>query len=218
MFNLLRKELKLSINKFFFILPLVLGLLFFIPGWIYILVFMYFFWISVPQIYSAYLTQKDYDFISMLPVSKKAVVTSKVVSIILIELLHIIFAVIFGMVHNSLYGSWNLFMDINYAFFGVGILMFGVFNIVFLPAYFKTAYFFGKPLIKASIATLVYGFVFEFGAIYSFSHPDTFGWINQIFEGTLSVQMIVLVSGILLSTLLTFIALKQSIRNYERIL
>lgn len=218
MLNLIRKEIKLSINKFFFILPFVLGLLFFIPGWIYILVFMYFFWISVPQIFSAYLNQKDYDFVSMLPVSKKAVVTSKISAILIIEALHVLFAAIFGIVHNQLYGSWNLFMDINYAFFGVGILMFGVFNIVFLPAYFKTAYFFGKPLIKASIATVIYGFVFEFGAIYSLSHQDSLGWVLHVLEGSVSTQLVVLAVGTLLSIGLTFIALKQSIKNYERII
>ncbi|MGD9910128.1 MAG: ABC-2 transporter permease [Candidatus Izemoplasmatales bacterium] len=218
MLNLVRKELKLSINKFFFILPFILGLLFFIPGWIYLLVFMYFFWISVPQIYSAYLNQKDYDFVSILPVSKKAVVTSKIIAILLIEGLHVLFAVIFGVIHNLIYGSWNLFMDINYAFFGVGILMFGVFNIVFLPAYFKTAYFFGKPLIKGTIATVIYGFIFEFGAIYSLSHPDSFGWVHTLLEGPVSTQIIVLIISVTASAILSFIALKKSIHHYESII
>lgn len=210
MFKLLNKELKLSINKFFFILPFVLGLLFFIPGWIYLLVFMYFFWISVPQIFAAYNTQKEYDFISMLPVTKKAVVSSKALAIFFIEGLHVLFAVIFGIVHNEIYGSWNLFMDINYAFFGVGILMFGVFNIVFLPGYFKTAYHFGKPLIYGSIATFIYGFVFEFGAI-------KYQWFRNIFEGSIGTQLIVLAVGVVLCVILSVLAVKISIKKYESI-
>lgn len=217
MVNLIRKELKLSINKFFFMLPFILGLLFFIPGWIYLLVFMYFFWISVPQIFSAYLNQKDYDFISILPVSKKAVVTSKFIAILLIEALHILLAVIFGLIHNSIYGTWNLFMDINISFFGVGILLFGVFNITFFPAYFKTAYFFGKPLIYGSIVTLIYGFIFEFGAAYSLSNQDSLGWVLNILEGSIETQLIVLAVCIVLSSLLSLITLKKSIYNYERI-
>ncbi len=210
MFNLFNKELRLSINKFFFILPFVLGLLFFIPGWIYTLVFMYFFWISVPQIFSAYINQKDYDFISMLPVSKKDVVVSKSLAIYFIELLHIVFAVIFVIIHNAIYGSWNLFLDPNIAFFGVGFLLFGIFNIVFLPAYFKTAYFFGKPLIIGSIVTLIYGFLIEFGAI-------RFEWVRTILEGSIQTQIIVLLAGIVLCAILSLIAIKVSIKKYESI-
>ncbi len=210
MLNLLKKEIKLSINKFFFILPFLLGLLFFIPGWIYTLVFMYFFWISVPQIFSAYINQKDYDFISMLPVSKKEVVTSKAFAMYIIELLHIGFAVIFVIVHNAIYGSWNLFLDPNIAFFGVGFLLFGIFNIVFLPQYFKTAYFFGKPLIIACIVTFIYAFVIEFGII-------EFSLFKNILEGSLATQLIVLLVGIALCAILSIVAVKKSIKNYESI-
>lgn len=215
--NLINKELRLSINKFFLLLPFLLGLLFFIPGWIYILVFMYFFWISVPQIFGAYQSQRDYDFMSMLPVSKKEIVRSKILSIYFIELLHIVFAIIFVIIHNKIYGSWNLFMDTNVAFFGVGILMFGVFNIIFLPAYFKTAYFFGKPLLAASAATFIYAFVFEFAAVMALSYPERFGWISKLLEGTLQTQLIVLFAGIVLCAILSILAIKVSQKNYESI-
>lgn len=217
MWNLMHKELRLSINKFFLVLPFILGLLFFIPGWIYILVFMYFFWIAVPQIFGAYQSQRDYDFMSMLPVSKKEIVRSKILSIYFIELLHIVFAVIFVVIHNQIYGSWNLFMDTNVAFFGVAILMFGVFNIVFLPAYFKTAYFFGKPLLAASVVTFIYAFVFEFTAVMALSHPDRFGWFSNVFEGTLQTQLIVLFASIILCAILSIFTIKVSQKNYESI-
>ena len=211
MLKLLNKELKLSINIFFFIMPLVLGLLFFIPGWIYMLVFMYFFWISIPQIFSAYVNQKDYDFLSMLPVSKENVVKSKVYAIFIIEGLHVLFAIIFGLIHNQIYGPINwIFFDINLAFFGIAILMYGVFNITFLPAYFKTAYFFGKPLIVSSVVTFIYAFIFEFGvARYEF--------MRNIFEGNMTNQTIVFVAAIVLTVLLCFITIKKSIKNYVNI-
>ncbi|MFA6801377.1 MAG: ABC-2 transporter permease [Acholeplasmataceae bacterium] len=209
--NLVNKELRLSINKFFFLLPFILGLLFFIPGWIYILAFMYFFWVTVPQIFSAYLNQKDYDFMTTLPVAKKDIVTSKAVSMYIIELLHILAAVIFTLIHNELYGSWNFFMDLNVAFFGVGILMFGIFNIVFLPGYFKTAYFFGKPLIIATAVTLVYGFIFEYGVI-------KFSFMQKLLEGNLGTQFWVLGVGVIVSVILSIYAIRISIKKYESII
>jgi len=201
--NLIYKELNLSINKFFFLLPVILGGLLFIPNWIFLLVFYYFFWISVPQIYGAYIQHGDYNFLSVLPIKRKDIVSSKVYALFILELTHIVFAVIFGLIHNQLYGSWNFFFDINLAFYGVSILLFGVFNITFLPAYFKTAHFFGKPLIYATIATIIFGFIFEFGiAKYQF--------MRDIFEGTLMVQTIVFIVAAILGVLLSVVALKIS--------
>ena len=201
--NLIYKELGLSINKFFYLLPLILGALMFIPGWIFLLVFYYFFWIAVPQVYGGYLAQGDYNFLAVLPIKRKDIATSKIYALFILEGLHLVFAIIFGLIHNSIYGSWNFFFDINLAFFGVGILLFGVFNISFLPAYFKTSHFFGKPLIFASITTLVYGFVFEFGvAKYQF--------MRDVFEGSVTNQAIAFIVTTVLGIGLSILALRIS--------
>lgn len=201
--NLVYKELKLSIHKFFYLLPILLGGLMFIPNWIFILVFYYFFWISVPQIYGAYLQQGDYNFLAVLPIKRKDIVSSKIYALYIIEALHLVIAVIFGIIHNYIYGSWNFFFDINLAFYGVGILLFGVFNICFLPAYFKTAHYFGKPLIFATGIILVYGFVFEFGIV-------KYQFMKDIFEGSLLNQTLAFIATSLLGILLSYVALKIS--------
>jgi hypothetical protein len=201
--NLVYKEMGLSINKFFYLLPIILGGLLFIPNWIFILVFYYFFWISIPQIFGAYLQQGDYNFLSVLPIKRKDIATSKIYAIYILEGLHLGFAIIFGLFHLWIYGSWNLFFDINLAFYGVGILLFGVFNISFLPAYFKTAHFFGKPLILASIITLVYGFVFEFGIV-------KYQFMRDVFEGPLQTQVIAFIVSALLGLGLSYFALRLS--------
>jgi len=201
--NLVYKEIGLSTNKFFYFLPFILGALFFIPNWIYLLVFYYFFWIAVPQIYGGYLQHGDYHLLSVLPIKKKDIATSKIFALFFIEALHLVFAIIFGLVHNWIYGSWNFFFDINLAFFGIGILLFGVFNISFLPAYFKTAHFFGKPLIFASITTLIYGFVFEFGIV-------KYQFMRDVFEGPVTSQLIAFFISALLGVTLSILALRIS--------
>ena len=208
--NLVYKELKLSINKFFFVLPLLLACLMFIPQWIYTIVFMYFFWITVTNMYSSYQSQLDYSFCSMLPVSKKDIVTSKVVSFLIVEGLHVLFGLIFGIIHNLIYGSTNFLLDINYAFFGLILVMFSIFNIVFLPMYFKTGYFFGKPVITGIIVTFIYAIIIEYGTFQ-------FAFMRNTFEGTTSTQIIVLVIGILLSVGLNWLALIISRKNFESI-
>jgi len=208
--NLVYKELKLSINKFFYFLPILLGGLMFIPNWIFMLVFYYFFWISVPQIYGSYIQQGDYNFLTILPIKRKDIVSSKIYALFIIEAIHLVIAVLFGISHNLIYGSWNFFFDINLAFFGVAILLFGVFNISFLPAYFKTAHFFGKPLIYATAIVLIYGFIFEFGI-------TKYQFMRDIFEGTLAIQSIVFAVTTLLGIVLSICSLKISQKRIQAI-
>jgi len=208
--DLLYKELKLSINRFFYLLPLMLGLLFFIPQWFFTLTFMYFFWITVPQVYGSYLAQQDYNFISMLPVSRKDVVASKAMALVVIQLLHILIAVVFSFIHNKLYGVWNFSLDPNIAFIGVGFFMYGLFNISFLPYYFKTGYFFGKPVILGTVVTLVYATIIEFGTI-------KYEFMRKIFEGDTLSQLLVLIVGMTGFVLLSYFGIKISQKRYESI-
>jgi predicted Co/Zn/Cd cation transporter (cation efflux family) len=171
---------------------------------------MYFFWITASQIYSGYQSKNDYSFCSMLPVTKKDIVKSKVISIYIIEGIHIVLGMIMGIVHNLIYGSFNIFFDINFAFFGVIIVMFSLFNVIFLPLYFKTAYYFGRPLIYGAIATLIYAFVFEYGVI-------KYEFMSNIFEGGFTAQMIVVITSIVITLVLNCIAMVQSRKNYESI-
>ena len=206
--HLVYKELRLSIHGFFYILAFLLALLFFIPNWIFLLVFMYFFWITAPQIYSAYNAQQDFSFSMMLPISKPAYVKGKIYALLLIEGLHLVLGFLFGIIHNLIYGQFNWFFDVNVAFFGVVLGLFAVFNIVFLPQYFKTGYAFGKAVIYGIAATMLYSFIFEFGVF-------KYQWFRDIFEGPLGIQFIVAAIGILVTVVLNIVAIKQSVANYE---
>lgn len=206
--NLVYKELKLAISPFFLILPLILALLMFIPSWIYTLVFMYFFWITAPQIFSGYIAKQDYSFSMMLPISKKEYVKAKIYSIYIIEGLHIAFGIIFAIIHNWIYGSFNWFFDLNIAFFGLIFVLYSVFNIVVLPLYFKTGYKWGIPVILGAVATLAFGFVMEFG-VFKYS------WFSHVMEGATGLQLIVLAVSIMISIVVNIMTTNKSVINYE---
>jgi len=209
--NLLYKEFTLSIHKFFYLLPILLAALIMIPNWIFLIVFMYFFWISVPQIYSAYLAQQDYDFTTVLPVKKSDIALSKGLALILLELYHIILAVIVGIIHNLVYGSFNFFIDISPAFFGYALIMYALFNIVFLPLYFKTAYHFGRPLIYGVIVATIFGLGLELLTLLTVAR-DILDNPNMIY------QLGMLLFGIGVFVGLNWVALKRSAQNYEQMI
>lgn len=209
--NLIYKELFLSVNKFFFILPIILAGLIMIPQWVYMVAFMYFFWISIPQIFSAYLAQRDYEFTTVLPVKKSYIAISKGLTVIIIELIHIILIAIAGIIHNQVYGSFNIFIDISPAFFGYALMMFALFNVVFLPLYFRTAYYFGKPLILAAIVVTIFGVGLE---LLTLLVP----WAARIIDNpNMIYQLGMLFMGITIFIVLNWFALSKSARNYEQI-
>jgi len=208
--NLIYKELKLSINKFFFILPLMLALLMFIPQWIYTFAFMYFFWISAVNISSGYITKQDNSFTAMLPVTKRDIVKSKIVAILTIEGVHLLSGIVMGLVHNRIWGTANFFMDMNLAFFSAMFVMYTLFNIIFLPLYFKTAYIYGRPVIYGVVATLLYAFILEYGTV-------RFAFMRNVFEGDMGVQWIVALASAVIVIALTVITVNRSIRNFESI-
>jgi hypothetical protein len=103
MYNLLLKELKLGVNPFFYVMPFLTGALMLVPGWLYFVVFLYFCFLTIPNMFAGYKTQNDLLFSIMMPVSKKDIVKAKVAVIVILELLHIITAVIYGVFHTRLY-------------------------------------------------------------------------------------------------------------------
>ncbi len=205
--HLLYKELSISINKFFFMLPILLAALMLIPNWFFMLVFMYFFWITVPNMHATYNQEEDQNFVSILPVSKKAFVSSRVMAIVILEAVHVFFAILFGLLHNYLYGTYNFALDINFSLFGLAILMYGIFNITFLPYYYRTAYFFGKPAILAAVVTIIYAFFVEYLTLVNTT-------VSRFLEGSVINQLIVLASGIIIFVILTYIAIKRSQKNF----
>ncbi|MCF7931426.1 MAG: ABC-2 transporter permease [Acholeplasmataceae bacterium] len=209
--NLLYKELFLSVNKFFYILPIMLAGLIMIPQWVYMIALMYFFWISIPQIFSAYLAQRDYEFTTVLPVKRSYIAISKGLTVIIIELLHLVLIAIAGIAHNLVYGSFNIFIDISPAFYGYALIMFAIFNVIYLPLYFRTAYYFGKPLILAVVVVTIYGVGLE---LLTLLVP----WATRIIDNpNIFYQIGMLFAGILIFLGLNWLALYKSARNYENI-
>lgn len=213
-YRLLYKDLRLSIHPFFLMLPVLTGALLLIPQWPYFIALMYFFWISIPTITNTFNAQNDYGFSVMLPVSKGDIVVGKIYSFILLELLHLIFAVIFAVIHAVIYDYPNFLLNPNMAFFGVAFLMYGLFNLVFFPMYFRTAYQFGLPTIVGTVVTLILAGGIEALAIY-------FPMVNKFMKGSgrdmRLFQLGVLVVGILLFVVFNYLAIRLSKANYERV-
>ena len=147
--NILMKEMKLSasILSFLFIL---FGLMFFIPGYP-ILCGVFFVTLGIFQSFQNARETNDILFSALLPIAKRDVVKGKYLFVCIIELCALLLmgtAVILRMTllaDNSVYRT-NALMNANPFALGCAFVIFGLFNMIFVGGFFKTAYKLTKPL------------------------------------------------------------------------
>lgn len=213
MFNLVYKDLKLAIPLFFFLLPILTGALMLIPGWLYLFVLMYFPFISVPNILASYKTNNDLMFSILMPTSRKNIVASRIISFMILELLHIIIAVGYAIIHFRIYDTtWFMFIHPNVAYFGIAFIMFGLFNVILFPLYFKTGYNYGFATISSVGVIMIFGAAVEYVALKN----QTISQFLKISEGSLS-HIGLLAFGIILFALFSFIAYKISVVRFMKV-
>ncbi|WP_214630280.1 ABC-2 transporter permease [Paenibacillus agaridevorans] len=215
MYNLLKKELKLGVNPFFYVLPFLTGALMLVPAWLYFLVLLYFCFITVPNMLGGFKSQNDLMFTSMLPVTKSDMVKAKVSFIVILELLHVVVAAIYGLISVRLYPNLiYYFYEPSVGFWGLCFVMLAIFNIILIPMYFKTAYKYGA----ASVASITAAILFAAGAEW-LGIQNSF--VSDLFKGAgadnLAVQLSILLIGIAIFAIFTIIAYSIANKRFEKV-
>lgn len=211
--NLLYKEFKLSVHPtcYWFLL---LAAMLLIPNYPY---YVSFFYLTL-GIFLTFLngnTTNDIFFTALLPIRKRDAVKARFNTVIIFELLLIIVAVPFAILRNIILPAENLAgIEANTALFGLVFMMFGIFNIVFLPMFYQTAYKTGIPFLVSSIAmTLLVGIAEAAINIIP-------GWkvaLDTTNAAYIPQQLMVLVIGILAFGLLTGLGYAQSAKEFEKL-
>lgn len=215
MYNLVMKDLKLAISPFFLILPVLLGALMLIPGWIYFLVILYFCWITVPVMFGQFRAQNDLLFTSMMPITKKDIVKARVIVMVILELLHVGVAMIFGVINIYLYPDLTHFFFGPYmGFWGLCFIMLAIFNVIFISMYYKTAYNFGGAALVSIPAAMLFAGVAQWIGIAS---PV----VSDIFNGSgvhnTELQISILAAGIVIFVALNMITYRIAVKRFLKV-
>jgi len=215
MYNLLMKDLKLGVSPFLIVFPIVMGALMLIPSWLYFIVLMYFFWVTAPNLFAQFRSSNDMLFTSMMPVSKKDMVKARVSVIVILELLHIVTAMIFGLVTINIYPSTAFyFFAPHMGFWGLGFVMLAIYNSILIPMYYKTAYKYGMAVVVAMMAAMVFAGVAEWVGVQS-------PFVSDIFKGSgvnnMALQVSILVAGIVIFIVCTMIAYRVSVKRFLQV-
>ncbi len=213
MYKLIYKEFTLAVHPFFLVMPILTGALMLIPGWLYLLVLMYFCFITVPNVLAGYKTNNDMMFSNLMPVRRKDIVGSRILMVMILEVLHILVAIVFAVINKNLYDStWFLFIQPNVAYFGVAFIMFAIFNIVIFSIYFKSGYFYGVATVAAITVIIAFGGILEYVALKNVT-------LNQFFKGSegLMSHIWLLIVGIILFVLFGFLSYTISVKRFEKV-
>ena len=211
--NLMYKEFRLVVHPLYYLVALT-GVLLLIPQWPYFIALMYFFFIAVPNIFAGGKASNDIGFSVMMPVRKRDVVMARMMVIVILELASIAVASVFAALNITLYQAQNFLLDPNIAFIGLVFVMYGLFNVVFFPMFYKTAYKIGLPIITAVIATVLFATAAEMQNLLS---PAAAGVLDGISGDALVRQLPVLAAGIAVFALLTWLACRVSVKRFEKV-
>lgn len=215
MYNLLLKDIKLGVHPSFLLLPIIFGALMLIPGWIYFIVIMYFFWITVPNIFNQFKTQNDLLFTGLMPVTKNDIVKARVSVIVILELLHIVVAMIFGLFTIQLYPDFPYyFFAPHMGFWGLCFVMLAFYNLILIPMFYKTADKSLIPQIASTTAAMVFAGLVQWVGIQN-------AYVYDIFNGAgadnTMLQTSILIAGILIYFAFTWIAYRMAAKRFQRV-
>lgn len=213
--KLLKKELTLTANPLSYVF-ILFALMTMIPGYPIVLGA---FFVCMGIFYSFQFAREDNDILytALLPVRKSDVVRAKYGFSVLLELASFLLAAILTVLRITLmedvtaYAS-NALLNANIAFLGHYLIVLGLFNVVFVRGFFKTAYKIGKPFLLYCIAAMVWVGVSE-----TLPHLPGLSFLASRSGPDLLPQCVVLGIGILFFVFGTLLAMKSSIKSFEKI-
>lgn len=215
MSNIMRKEMRLSasILAYFFI---AFGLMFMLPGYP-ILCGAFFTCLGLYQSFQYAKEANDIVFSALLPIAKRDVVKAKFAFTCFIELCSLgvmamcMIARMTIFANSAVYRN-NVMMNANIFALGAAFVIFGVFNLIFLGGFFKTAHNINKPFLKYIIVAFLCIGVFE-----TMHHIPGLGAVNAFGTDSLGIQIASLIAGMLIYLLMTMLTFRKACDNFEKI-
>ena len=209
MYNLLYKELRLAAHPNLFVFTL-LGALVIVPAYPYGMVFL-FGCLGPYMLLPMGGRINDIYYTSLLPVKKRDVVKSKVALVVLSQMAQLVISLPFALLRLRLLPEGNpAGIEANVAYYGFGLMVYTIFNVIFLTHFFKTGYRVGWSFLWAIIPATLGVLLMEIVV-----HFPQFAWLDSVEGAMLFRQLPILLAGILVYILGTAIAYRVSTKRFD---
>lgn len=212
--HLLYKELRLAKHPTMFLFLLFSAMLL-IPSYPYYVAFIYT-CLSVFFVFLQGRENNDLSFTALLPVRKRDIVRARCLLVVLMQLAQVLVSLpcaIVGARINPLGGN-AAGIEANAAFFGLVLVMYALFNLLFLPAFYRTGYRVGRAFLFAGAAVLVYIVAAE---LLVQCVPALKASLDTFDPATRETRLFVLLLGAGLYAAGSLLACRLSERRYARV-
>lgn len=212
---LLYKEFKLAMHPTTYLF-MAIGAMLMIPSYPYYVAFIYT-CLGIFFIFLSNRENKDTFFTASLPVRKSDVVKSRVFIVAIVELLQLVIGIPFAIIGiriNPNPAGNMAGIEANMAFFGLVLIMYALFNAIYLPLFYKTTVKVGIPLVFASIAVSIYVVAIEVAVQmipFLKTHWDTTDPAMAMY------QFPILIVGLLIFALSMWLTYRKSANNFEKV-
>ncbi len=212
---LLKKEMRLSAMLLTYLF-IGFGVMALIPGYP-ILCGVFFITLGIYQSFQSAREANDIVYSALLPVAKRDVVKGKYQFVMLIELCGFAVMAVMTILRMTVLADspvyrQNVLMNANPFFLGMALLIFGLFNVIFLGGFFRTAYNIGKPFLVYIVA----GFL-TIGIAETLHHIPGLDALNAFGFDHLFLQISLLACGVLLYGILTYLSYRKACRDFDKI-
>lgn len=212
--KLFYKEMKLSANPLTYLF-IAFSAMTMIPSYP-ILVGSFFICLGIFHTYQQIREYDDVTYTVMLPVKKRDIVTAKYLFVLFIELTAFILCTLLTIIRMKILGTavpyaTNQLMNANMAYLGYTMIVFAVFNSIFLAGFFKTTYKIGKPFFIFCVVSFI---IIIMGEILH--HIPELESLNN--PSNLSIpQVVIFAIGVVVFMLCTWLSYQKAVKDFEGI-
>ena len=212
---LLKKEMRLSASILSYLF-LGFALMPLVPGYP-ILCGVFFITLGLFQSFQNAREANDVVYSALLPIAKRDVVKGKYLFCIFIELTGFLGMAAVTLLRMTVFSDAqvyreNALMNANPFFLGAALLIFGVFNLIFVAGFFRTAYKFARPFVGYIIVCFVL-----IGLAEALHHFPGLEALNAFGFEHAPLQMSLLLGGALAYGLLTWAGCRLACASFEKI-
>lgn len=211
MTTLLYKELRLVAHPSSIVFAF-LGCLVLVPAYPYSVIFL--FGSLIP--YLTFLNARETNdawYTAILPVTKRESVLGKFLLILSLQLFQLLFSIPFAVLRNILHIDNNpVGLDATLAWYGCALMVYAVFDLVFLSAFYKSGYKVGKAFLLASIPLVLFMIAVETAA-----HIPALAWMDSFQPEHLKMQLPIFIAGAVCYGLLLLLAYRISVKRFDAI-
>lgn len=212
MTKLIRKEFALAMHP---ITPmmLLLSAMVMIPNYPYVVIFFY---VSMAVFFTCLQGRENNDVVYSLnlPVEKSGIVKARFAFTVIIELAQLVLMIPFAVLSARMNAVGNQAgMDANISLFGIGFIVYAMFNLVFFLSYYRNVSKVGRAFIKSSVLIFILA---ALDVVSTYALPVVRDCLDTPDPKFLPQKLIFLGLSALVYAALTLLTCRVCIRRFEK--